>query len=344
MNLFSYSCPLGLKAWPVIDGQADIKTCNQDFVVDENLDFEPSGAGEHLYLQIQKNGENTAFVGRALARAFGVGSAAVSYAGMKDRHAVTSQWFSIQMPHLEESLQRELDLGTLKGDGLEKVTLLQHTRHVRKLRRGQVEKNNFIIILRAVTTEHTPLKQRLKDITKHGFPNYFGEQRFGNDNMDLARRWMEVRRSRKIPGFKKALHISVLRSFLFNRVLSARIHDNSWNKLLPGEYLDKGNPTGPLWGRGSGLTSSEAEAIEQLAVAPYSQILDTLEHVGLKKEQRSLVAHPVDLEWSFTENTLRLKFALSGGQYATSLLRELLDVRDVNPYAKQKTIQEVEKV
>jgi len=340
MSVCGFSDPVGPKAWPVIHGRADIKTCNQDFVVDEFLDFEPSGTGEHLYLRVQKDGENTAFVSRALADVYGVSHGAVSYAGMKDRHALTSQWFSIHLPQPESPLPAELE----SLESLENVTVLACTRHLKKLRRGQIKKNQFVVVLRGVSGEHRMLEQRLKHITQDGFPNYFGEQRFGSENLPLALQWMDVRRTRKIPGFKKALYISVLRSFLFNRVLSARIQQKNWNRVIPGEHVLDMFPTGPLWGRGSCLSDLNAKDIEQAAIAPYPKIMDALEHVGLTKEQRNLVAVPSDMEWVFSNDTLCLRFSLAKGEYATSMLREIADIRDANPYATRNTIPEIEKV
>ena len=344
MSSCGCSHPLGHRAWPELCAHADIKTSNQDFKVDEILDFEPSGTGEHLYLHLQKDGENTAFVGRALARAFGVSHSAVSYAGMKDRHAVTSQWFSVHLPMVGGSAPVGVELDNLQGEGLEKVTVLRHTRHLKKLRRGQIDRNRFVITLRALDAKPVLIEKRLNLIAEQGFPNYFGEQRFGSDNMRAALQWMEVRRSRKISGFKKALYISVLRSFLFNRVLSARIHHKSWNRLISGESEDAGLPTGPLWGRGRFLNDREARDIERSAIESYGQITDALEHVGLMKEQRNLVAVPQDMEWDISNDTLRLSFALSKGEYATSMLREVVEIRDANPYANQNANTVVEKV
>ncbi len=335
---------LGKKAWPALCGRADIKTLNEDFQVDEKLAFEPAGMGEHVYLRVKKDGENTAFVSRSLARYFGVDDRGVSYAGMKDRHAITSQWFSVHLPQTDTPAQNAMELGALNGDGLENVELLAHTRHHKKLRRGQIDGNTFNIVLRGFSAERTATLQRLELISQHGFPNYFGAQRFGRDNVQSALQWMKVSRSRRTSGFKKSLYISVLRSLLFNIVLCARVEHNNWNALIDGDVAQSNYPTGTLWGRGSSLLHGDAGALEHAAIAPYIELLDALEHVGLKKELRHLVAIPDRMEWEFTDNTLGLKFTLSQGVYATSLLREIAHIQDANPYADNSDTRGAEAV
>ena len=78
--------------------QARIRTTPEDFRVDELPGFEPSGSGEHLLLTVEKRGINTAFAARRLAEWAGVGEMAIGYAGLKDRHAVTRQRFSVHLP------------------------------------------------------------------------------------------------------------------------------------------------------------------------------------------------------------------------------------------------------
>ena len=75
-----------------------IRSLPEDFIVDEELSFSPTGEGEHVFLQIRKTGKNTEDIARILARHAGVTRKSVSYAGLKDRNAVTSQFFSIHLP------------------------------------------------------------------------------------------------------------------------------------------------------------------------------------------------------------------------------------------------------
>ena len=76
--------------------RALLRSSPEDFIVDEELSFTPTGAGEHLLLQVEKIGQNTQYVAKQIAAAAGLKARLVSYAGLKDRHAVTRQWFCLQ--------------------------------------------------------------------------------------------------------------------------------------------------------------------------------------------------------------------------------------------------------
>ncbi|MBV1907513.1 MAG: tRNA pseudouridine(13) synthase TruD, partial [Pseudomonadales bacterium] len=217
--------------------------------------------------------------------------------------------------------------------GLENIEVLSQIRHVKKLRRGELSGNLFVIRLTNIRADFALIEQRLQHLSECGFPNYFGEQRFGEDNLKHALAWIEVRRNRRTPRFKKALYISVLRAFLYNQILAMRIEAQNWNQLVAGDIEERGAPTGTLWGRGKCKKEAESWKIEQDAVGEFHDLLNNLEHVGLMKEQRRLVEHPENLKWEFEDNTLCLSFGLPKGVFATSMLREIVQVSDVNPFA-----------
>ena len=85
-------------AYPASGASASLKVLNEDFIVTELPLQPPCGEGEHIWLDVEKNGANTAFVAQQLAEAAGVQERDVGYAGLKDRHAITRQWFSIYLP------------------------------------------------------------------------------------------------------------------------------------------------------------------------------------------------------------------------------------------------------
>lgn len=305
--------------------RALMKLHPEDFRVDEVPGFTPTGEGEHLYLRIEKTGAATSELARALARAFAVPEASVGYAGMKDRHAVTTQWFSIHTP-LDHPPGGALPPAELPG-----VRLLEACRHRRKLRRGELAGNRFRIRLRRVSGETWPA--RLEALRTGGAPNYFGPQRFGGDNLAAARAWLGERRRRRLGAFRSGLYLSVLRSFLFNEVLAARVREGTWNRVLPGETTQEGpagtpRPTGPLWGRGRSAAAAEALAVEQEALAPHRDIRDGLEHAGLEQARRTLVLEAAELGWERDGDELELTFTLPAGGYATAFLAEAFDLQD----------------
>ena len=316
----------------------------EDFRVDEIDAFEASGSGEHLLLSIEKRGMNTAFAARRIAEWAGVPEAAVGYAGLKDRHAVTRQRFSVHLPGREAP-----EIATLESDELR---VFAHTRHAKKLPRGALAGNRFALVLREVAGERAAIDARLATIARLGVPNYFGEQRFGREagNVDAA---LAMFSGRRFGRDQRTLLLSAARSALFNRVLGARVADGSWNAGLEGEVwmLDGSrsvfgpepwsgvlaerlaafdiHPTAPLWGRGALRSTGAAQACELAALDdPRAHALrEGLERAGLKQERRATRLRPQDLHWDWPDAaTLSLQFALPAGTYATVVLAELGEI------------------
>lgn len=325
---------------------ARIRQSPEDFQVTELDAFEASGSGEHLLLTIEKRGMNTGFVARRLAEWAGVPEAAVGYAGMKDRHAVTRQRFSVQLPGREAP-----DVAALETEDLR---VLAQARHARKLSRGALAGNRFELVLRGVQGDSGDIDTRLQAMAARGVPNYFGQQRFGHGGGNIAEA-LAMFKGRRVRREQRGLLLSAARSELFNRVLGARVAGDTWDRALRGEaWILDGNrsvfgpepldaalaarladfdihPSGPLWGRGELRSQDQARAVE-LAVleAPDAAALaGGLEQAGLRQERRALRVRPGGLAWDRPEpDALRLAFTLPAGCYATSVLAELGDLAD----------------
>ena len=313
--------------WPRALGaaaiQAEFRAEPVDFVVDE-LAAPEAGEGEHVYLHIRKRGANTGYVAQQLAELAGVQSKDVGFFGLKDRHAVTTQWFSVWLAQKPEPDWKTLDN--------EEFQVLQHFRGARKLRRGEHLGNRFQIRLRNVTGDTAAAEQVLNKIP-NGVPNYFGEQRFGHNggNLDLVEKAVadqQTGQRRRMPRNQKAFALSAARSWLFNQVLAARIGQDNWLESIDGE--PETEPSGPLWGRGRNAAAGEQLALEEGAMAPWKPWQDWLEHGGLSQERRSLVLIPQGFAWEWQEQEGRrdlvLSFALPPGTFATALLREVAEL------------------
>ena len=325
---------------------ARMRTSPEDFRVDEIDAFEASGSGEHLLLTVEKRGMNTAFAARRLAEWAGIEAGGVSYAGLKDRHAVTRQRFTVHLPRKVAP-----DLAALESDELHVV---DHAWHARKLPRGALLGNRFALVMREVRGVPAEIEARLQAIQARGVPNYFGEQRFGRggDNVASALAMFAGARVRRE---QRTLLLSAARSELFNRVLAARVRDESWDRGLEGEVwmLDGSrsvfgpepwnellaarlaafdiHPTAPLWGRGALRSQAAAAALEAAALADAQALAlrAGLEAAGLKQERRATRLRPDGLAWDWLAgDVLRLRFGLPPGTYATTLLAELGAVSD----------------
>jgi tRNA pseudouridine13 synthase len=308
------------RAGPVPDVRGRYRSAAEDFVVDEELGFAPSGDGEHLYLRIEKRGENTRWVAAQLARCYGVAPVDVGYAGQKDRHAVTRQWFSVRVPRRDAAGEPVLNGAN--------VTVLAHEWHHRKLRPGDHAANRFMVRLDGLDGDVTALVERLVLLGRAGqwtVPNYFGPQRFGHGggNTARARAWL-VERGRPPRGRDdRALLLSTARAMLFNHVLAARVRDGSWQTPVDGDALAGELPTGPLWGRGRTPVTGRAAALEVVALADHVAWLDPLEHCGLSQDRRPLALTVAEFEVERTDGAVALRFVLPAGGFATSVLREL---------------------
>lgn len=306
------------RAWGGPRVSAGFRVTPEDFQVDEVLGFEPEGEGEHWLVQVRKRGDNTAWVAGQLARCAGVPTRDVGYCGLKDRRAVTTQWFSIHQPRGETP-----DWSALEAAGL---TLLRVARHPRKLRRGQHQANRFVIRLHRVHPDDDDsrgaLAQTLQRVSQDGVPNYFGEQRFGRDagNLHQAQRWL-VDGVRIKNRQQRGMVMSAARAWLFNQVLAERVRESSWRETLTGE--PSAVPSGPLWGRGRLLSEQATAQLESRVLAPWKAWCDGLEHVGLQQERRALVLRPQGLEGTWEGEDLVLSFALAPGTFATAVLAEL---------------------
>nr|WP_238486043.1 tRNA pseudouridine(13) synthase TruD [Rahnella perminowiae] len=327
---------------PVASGQ--LKANPEDFIVEEDLGFEPDGEGEHLLVRIRKNGCNTQFVAEQLVRFAKVHPRDVSYAGLKDRHAVTEQWFCLHLPGKADPDFSQFDL-----EGCEVVRV---SRHRKKMRIGTLKGNAFTLVLRQLSNI-ADVEARLEKITRQGVPNYFGTQRFGRggNNLVQAKRWA-TNEARPKERAKRSFYLSASRSAMFNIIASQRLAEGyvrepmlgdalqlsgrgSWFvakaeefvSLLPrvesGELLI----TAPLPGDGPLGTLEDAEVYEQACLKDQGDLLSLLKRERVEPARRAIMLQPLQMQWQrWDDVTLELKFWLPAGSYATSVVRELMNL------------------
>jgi tRNA pseudouridine13 synthase len=319
-----------------------------DFKVFERLPFKPCGEGEHLFVHIRKTGANTTVVARELAKYFKVKEGLVSYAGMKDRFAVTEQWFGIHLPG-----KAIYDLSNLTIEGVE---VLSVKRHNKKLRIGALSGNSFELVLRNVSNTDEVLR-RWAAVSQFGVPNYFGEQRFGINGGNLERA-MELFQGKKVKDKKKrGIYLSAARSEIFNQIISKRIEQNQFESLNVGDvfmlsgtqsvFLADGidetitqrfqekdiDLTASLWGAGELMSQGESQALEQEVADDYTEFCQGLAKFGLKQERRRIRLSLTEGKIEAEGDTVTLSFFLPSGCYATTILRELISYQDMTERA-----------
>lgn len=346
--------------WPYFLGPPEargiIRQRVEDFRVEEIPRIQPAGEGSHLWLWIEKRGANTDFVAGQLARATGCHRRDIGYAGLKDRRAVTRQWFSLPA-------SADVD-EAIAGFNMEGVDILDKRLHTRKLKRGTLDGNRFALILREYTGDIDVTEKRLETIRTRGVPNYFGPQRFGHGGSNVSRGFRLLHEGVRLNRNKRSIYLSALRSFLFNHVLAERVRDGSWDFVQSGELamLDGTHsifpversdaeiedrckrhdihPTGPLHGDGGSRLTGVIAELESRILQQWPELSELLSAQRLQAGRRSLRLVPKDMAWRFETDRLVIEFSLPSGAYATTVLREILRVEDAG--ALQKNEMQVE--
>jgi tRNA pseudouridine13 synthase len=312
----------------------------EDFVVEEDLGFAASGTGQHVLLKVRKRNANTQWVARELAKLCGCHPRDIGYAGLKDRRAVAVQWFTVPRSRLSPEAWREIQQP--------EFNVLDAAAHSRKLPRGALAGNRFEIRIRAVdpTALASALEARIVHIAHRGVPNYFGPQRFGREGANLAR-IVEGLSALRPP--ERGFVLSAARSLVFNAVLAERVRDGSWDHLEPGDVANldgRGSvfpvdssdptlttrcdgleihPTGPLWGRGALPTQGRIGELETRVAAEFQQACSLVVDAGMDQERRALRLAVRDLSWDGEPDAIVLRFRLTRGSFATTVLRELVE-------------------
>ncbi|HUB07242.1 MAG TPA: tRNA pseudouridine(13) synthase TruD [Myxococcales bacterium] len=327
---------------PGVGGVA--KVAPEDFEVEEIPAYEPSGSGEHLYLWVEKRARETREVAKAVARLLGVSEREVSWAGLKDRQAVSRQWLSVRTPQTPAAVE---------GDGFRALAI---SRHGNKLRPGHLKGNRFVIVLRGAT-DVAAARAVLEVLVRRGAPNWFGAQRFGRGG-DNAALGLALLGQGAHPGLERAkrdrflrkLALSALQADLFNRVLAARLDASALDRAEQGDLLQKGDdgrgplflcerpeedaprvaafevsPTGPMFGPRMRQPGGEPARREAAVLVDAGIALALFERGGDETAgtRRPVRVRPWDAEATPVPEGLRIAFSLPSGAYATTVLREI---------------------
>ncbi|MFT5657269.1 MAG: tRNA pseudouridine13 synthase [Gammaproteobacteria bacterium] len=321
-----------------------IKTQPEDFRVTENLGFEPCGEGEHLFLHIEKNNLTTQDLVEQVAQEFSVKQRDVGYSGLKDKLAITRQWLSVHLPGQMSSLEIQPSSA---------YNLLQSGWHNKKIRPGSHRSNSFDVTVRNVAELSSQTLQQIDSIRQHGIANYFGVQRFGQqqDNVDRAiHSFSNERRARKLSRTKRSLYISALRSYLFNQVLSRRIELGHWSRPIPGdvfmlsgshsifceplsdEIIDRYqkqdlSSTVSLLGTGNRQLEGEALLLEDAVLAQFEAMTQCLIEQKSKLQMRTtrISVEDFSVEYDHSAEDLTIKATLPSGCYFTTLLAHFVN-------------------
>jgi len=345
---FAASLPvMRLPELPPLGGE--FKASPEDFLVEEIPAYPPCGEGEHLFLWVEKRDCSAEFLTRRLAKAFGAPPRDLGVAGMKDRAAVTRQYVSIPAKYEDRLEQFDDDL----------ITIVSATRHTNKLKTGHLRGNRFRLWVRGVhATASDTLQQLIPQIQQHGFPNYFGTQRFGRDleTLQLGFDLLEGKKTpRDIPASRRRfllrLALSAAQSHLFNCFVGERIAQHTLNQVIEGDVMqvvesgglflaedvdaeqprcDRGETTvtGPMFGPKMKQSAPPAADAELRLLGDFGLTIDHFAQFSkiAAGTRRPVVIRPGNLSVEEHGPDVCFEFTLPSGVYATSLLREFMEV------------------
>jgi len=323
----------------LIHSSGQYKTFPEDFQVDEIPAYEACGEGEHLFVNIEKTNLTTVEAASLLAKAAMLPESSPSWAGLKDKWAVCRQ--TLCLPAKAESALASFSNPALR--------ILSMERHRNKLRTGHLKANRFRVVLRKLSNISAAVLC-FEQLLKTGFPNFFGPQRFGQDNLRRGFALLKRERPMRWNAFQKKMYLSAVQSALFNRLLNQRLQEGTFFKVLEGDVLKKYetggefvcqnagedqvrfeqfelSPTGPMYGPKmtfpEGETAEkEAAALAELNLSPQDfQRVDSLSR-GARRPLRALLQ---EASFEAEEDQLTLSFVLAPGCYATSVIDELID-------------------
>ena len=333
-----------LPEWPCSQGEpvnkGVIRSSPEDFIVEEIPRVSPEGEGSHLWLWVEKRGANTDWVASELAKVAGCAVRDVGYAGMKDRHAVTRQWFSVPL-----SVDGQAGL---EHANIEDVKILSSSKHGRQLKRGTLNGNRFQLQIRELQGDAVQLRQRLEHIREFGVPNYFGPQRFGHGGRNVQQGFDLLQKKARLKRNKRSIYLSAIRSFLFNHVLAERVRRGNWDSIIDGELVMLNgtqsvfpcakadqeieerckrldiHPTGPMPGEGGTQPTGSTFELEQEILAAWPELIGVLVAQRVQASRRALRLYADELNWNMGNDKLEISFTLPPGTYATTILREIL--------------------
>lgn len=296
--------------WPYAFGgpcaTAQYRAQPEHFQVDELSELQPSGYGDYLLLKIQKRDINTAAVASELAKYFTVKPFAVSYAGRKDKQAVTRQWFSIKTAESYDDCNQQIH---------DKFSVIASCRHHEKIQIGALSGNRFTIHLTQFKGDRNQVESNLENISKQGIPNYFGPQRFGSKNQNLIRgQRMLAGELRVREKNQRSLYLSACRSFLFNEILAEHVKHNCWQNCI-----------GYIPGDGDIPADCDTRDIIEAVLQRHESLVRGVSNSRVAWHKRPQSVPVTELDYCCENDLLVLSFSLPKGSFATSLLREVIE-------------------
>ncbi|MGD2144218.1 MAG: tRNA pseudouridine(13) synthase TruD [Anaerolineae bacterium] len=326
---------------PGVGGEIKLEPAH--FVVEEIPLYEASGQGQHVYVRLTREGWTTRALRNELAQLFGLRDVDVGCAGRKDKHARTTQTFSLNMPSADEG-----DVGR-RIEGHLPVELTWVRRHRNKIKAGHLLGNRFRTVVQGPQPRALPkARSIIRALRERGVPNFHGPQRFGRagDNAERGREILLTGRGPRKRWLRRLL-LHAYQSALFNTWLVARLARGWFGRLMAGDIakkLDTGGLfevedshieqarferdeityTGPIYGSRMWWASRQPGELERTVLEQAEVTEEMLDRAHLDGSRRRAHVLVDDLDVQPHPGGLLFTFSLPKGSYATTILRELM--------------------
>ncbi len=323
-----------------------IRAKPDDFTVEEIPLFEPSGVGDHLYVNITKMGATTREVQEDIAGLFDIRYQDVGTAGLKDKDSVATQTFSV---YLDEKMDTEYAAALIEDHIGFKVNWTKY--HDTKIRSGHLVGNRFKILISDIRLQKRQAKERVDAITErihmHGIPNYYGDQRLGRRGKNVIAGWQILNGEKKIGNkWLSRYLVSAYQSYICNRYLSERVKGGMFERLVYGDVVSMHNNdnkfwvsdlqvdqelflhkelsfTVPMFGPEMMPAEGEAAILEERIFKESGLTMTQLRRHRVRGARRLGRLVP-DIEVVEQKRGIALSFTLGRGGFATTVLREYM--------------------
>ncbi len=327
---------------PGTEGQIKVEPAH--FVVEEIPLYEACGEGQHVYVRLTREGWTTQAVESRLAQIFDLRDVDVGCAGRKDKHARTTQTFSLNLPNAEEAaVARRIQ------DQLPELEVQWVRRHRNKIRAGHLLGNRFRIVVLDPEANALPrARAAVEALRQRGLPNFYGPQRFGREGDNAARgRQILLTGGGPRKRWLRRLLLRAYQSALFNTWLVERMGRGWFQRLLVGDVAKKRDTgglfevedgetaqsrferdeityTGPIYGSRMWWASGEPGELEREVLGAAEATVEMLDRAHLEGSRRRARLVLDDLQVEAHPDGLLFTFSLPKGSYATTLLREVM--------------------
>ena len=337
------------------------KQSPETFKVIENTLVKPQKRGDFRLLEVTKTSISTIELIEYISSVLKIKEKEISYAGLKDKHAVTTQYLTLPR-----------NISVKKFNSNDRVNIKELGFCDKPLKIGELRSNSFEIVLNDVTEdEYIKIERAFNSIKKNGFANFFGYQRFGvlDDASLKGKKISEFGKGSK--NQKSRIIVAAYQAKYFNDWLNRRLEiskniiDNKKDsvvsalsptllklikksttpfKLLPGdlgfsykkgkksfesvnniekyiELLDK------RWFYPTGVLFGSSVRFSASVAGKIEREFIDYDFDALRGARRAAWVWPqrADISFDKINNNATLKFTLPAGSYATVLLEELLN-------------------